>query len=97
MSTGLPRTAAVTMLAILLATTASAQSEPKADDTSGSASGSALRQTALDDPWSAVEPQFPDRENRLLQRRSTESASPVLAKTGERSQRPWARTLAEQD
>lgn len=93
MSAGLPRMALLPAFASLLAVVASAQTERPPGDAGESDSDPALQHSTLDDPWSGLEPDFSNPENRTLQRRSTENASPVLAGKGKGTQRHWARTL----
>ncbi len=79
--------------ASVLVMPATAQPLQPADDIGETDSPAALGQAASDDPWSAVEPEFPERTGRTLARRSTQRESPVLADKGESSKHPWARTL----
>ncbi len=93
MIAGLPRMAAVIALTSLWAVAAHAQSKDPVGDTDAAQPIVEPNPAALDDPWSAVEPEFPDRESRPLQRRPTDRKSPVLAGKAEPSKRPTARTL----
>jgi flagellar biogenesis protein FliO len=93
MNIGLPGMAAVTVFAGMLAVVAAAQTEPPANPANEAPPGAALHQAGLDDPWAAVEPKFSARESRPLERRSTERAPSILAGSGEKPERPWARTL----
>ena len=52
-----------------------------------------VNQAGSDDPWSAIEPEFPSEERRMLRRRPTEGMAPVLTKKGDEPKRPWLRTL----
>ena len=93
MSARVPRMAVVAALVGLTTMAAIAQNEPPADVTSERPTPGTLHPTGLGDPWLAVEPEFPDQESRILQRKSTKSVSPMLGAKSEPGQRPWLRTM----
>jgi flagellar biogenesis protein FliO len=96
MNAGLPRMAAVRAFVSLLAMlvpAAVARSADQIDDGRENDSPAAVHPTGLDDPWLAVEPEFPEHTGHPLARRSTARESPVLPDKGQSSGLPWARTL----
>lgn len=93
MSAGVPRMAVVVALFGLTPMAATAQNQPPGDVTSDRPTPEALHPSGLDDPWLAVEPEFPDQESRILRRNPTGGVSPMLAAKSEPGQRPWLRTM----
>ena len=88
MNASLSRMTALLAFAGLLAVSAAAQDDgaPASANAMNSAAGP-WRTGSGGDPWSAVEPTFPDRESRTLQR-----PSPVLAGRSDGDKHSWART-----
>jgi flagellar biogenesis protein FliO len=93
MIAGWPRMAAVIVLATALAATAPGQTEPASREAGDTTGATATNPSALDDPWSAVEPKSPEEQSRTLQRRSTGRASPLLAGKSEQDGQSMIRTL----
>lgn len=94
MIAGRPRMAAVIVLATAWAATAPGQTEPVFSNAGDTTGATATNPPAPDDPWSAVEPTFPEQQSRTLQRRSTRGTSPLVAGKAEQGGQSMIRTLA---
>lgn len=84
---------AVIVLLSLAAATAHAQPDTQLGGADAAAPATADSPAALDDPWSAVEPQVPEREGRTLQRRTGTRSSPMTSNNAAQAQYSMARTL----
>jgi flagellar biogenesis protein FliO len=71
--------AAVVALVGLLTAGARAQTDTRVDDAESVTPAASTSPDLIEDPWSAIAPELPERESRTLERRTEAPTSPVVA------------------